>query len=75
MHCSDCGETVVWATVRDTGERIPLNERATELTGDDRYVFVEHNPPTVQAVSPTYRAHAYADHRVKCPLTMREARL
>lgn len=65
--CPSCGAEIFFATVKGTGDRVPLEAHAELGPGDDRYVIDSANPPTVVRVSPTSTAEAYADHRKDCP--------
>lgn len=67
--CVECGQDVMWAEDPD-GNRIPLDARADQLTGE-RYIVVEHNPPKAKRLSPTYVGYGNGDHRQTCPAKVR----
>lgn len=74
--CPDCGYPVVFATDEESGERIPLDERATQLTGNDRYFFTQTTAPQkVRKMAAQHIGYGYGDHRKTCPRARRLARL
>lgn len=74
--CSDCGFPVRWAKT-DEGESIPLDERADQITGNDRYYFPDpvNKPDTVALMGAGHIGYGHSDHRKTCPRVRREARL
>ncbi len=74
--CSDCGFPVRFVT-DESGERFPIDARADQLTGNDRYYFPdpEGQPETVALMSAGHIGYGHGDHRKTCPRVRREARL
>lgn len=79
-RCNDCGFPVTFVTTEEgdqpEAERFPIDERATEMTGE-RYFFPDPagKPGIVQKMSPAHVGYGHGDHRLTCPVRVRAARL
>lgn len=58
-------------------ERFPIDERATQMTGDNRYFFPDpaSQPGIVEKMSGAHVGFGHGDHRLTCPVKVRTARL
>lgn len=74
--CSDCGHPVKHVSTAD-GEQFPIDERADQLIGNDRYYFPDpvNEPGVVAPMGAGHIGYGYGDHRKTCPRVRREARL
>lgn len=59
------------------GHRLVIDERADQLTGNDRYYFPdpENEPKVVALMGAGHIGYGHGDHAKTCPRARREARL